>query len=573
MSRQGISDGTQSLSFGAPSSMAGVRSGVLCPTTVTELADANSKSAPHSADRASEIPCIWYFLPLPHPLPVPDKLRSEEPMSAHELARSSTPVSGLASSLLIHQLDDAHDRFRDDLVQLWAFASATMKEGDPSQAERSFRRFFDESGSREDGLAARRTVAEVAVLGLHEENAAEILRGLDIAIDHVRFVQRAVAGASQSPVRLLARATLPPAVPIFAGVVWPQPAAVEGMPPKPLVRRVIEMLIPGCAPPTVMGVRAAEFDDDMMNRLWRTADMISAKGAFSIYIDLRREAMVQREFDGNLRMAALAVATAGEVLLDTVLLHMLWEEQMEPGKVPEYLDRSISHSLRIRKFIPPRLGGRWTHDAKTPAGRYLRDVVWLRHRVVHAGHETTQREMDDSWTALVELEAYVGDRLAEGKNLRKYPRTAVAWMGEQGLSRRERLTKHVQQLLDEPTEPNWIEAFSRWRHYVDRALDSEPDTPGSDPNAVAMYADLQEDGSIRWILYDSLSDFAALAPDPRAMVAPERIDEVTQYFEGHPPLSMGDRRIAIALGGPIPPGLEWRAGYEVFPEMRLFPGR
>lgn len=48
-------------------------------------------------------------------------------------------------------------------------------------------------------------------------------------------------------------------------------------------------------------------------------------GAFFTFSDLRREAMVALHRRGDYRSAVLATATAAEVFLDDLLLHLLWE--------------------------------------------------------------------------------------------------------------------------------------------------------------------------------------------------------------------------------------------------------
>lgn len=367
-------------------------------TEPDESAD-EAESDGDASTGAVEIPCSWFFLPLPHPLGLPDKWLSQRVLTPIELLGASRPTSGLSSSLLLHQLEPSTDRMLADTADLWLFGAATMTESAPPSGAEAVKEFTREAGVDTTPLSSVRTVAEVAVPGFSGEDEEEVLRALDIAIEHVRFIQRIVAGATQSAVRLLARATLPPTVPTFFGLL-PTEVVGSAEPPKPRVGGSLDYFIPGCAPPTALGIRPEPFDAPTMDRVAHFADYVARSGGFDTYLDLRREAMVQRHFDGNNRMALVALATAGEVLLDTVLLHMLWEEHLPPEDAAAFFDRNKGHTARVGKHFPPRIGGGWDPQANSAAGRYLRELVRLRHQVVHAGHEPTDGELEAARTAL-----------------------------------------------------------------------------------------------------------------------------------------------------------------------------
>lgn len=460
------------------------------------------------------IPGLWFFLPLPHPIGLPAGWRSELALPPPALLRSGRLTSGLASSLLIHQVEPTRHGYLEDMAELMSFAIQTMKSGTEERSRVDLDRFMDEVGNSLSPLHSIRTIAEIAVPGFDGIDEDEVLRALDLAISHVRWVQRAVAMATSSGVRLIARETLPPSVPTFAGVAH-FTTADDPKPRPPEVRSGIEYFIPNCAPSSALGIRPEPFDARMLDRVARFSDHVISGAPFDVYTDIRREAMVQRSFDGNSRLAVVALASAGEVLLDTALLHMLWEEHVPPRDAAALFDRNEGHTARVSRQFPGRLGGGWYPEANSPAGRYLRDLVRLRHRVVHAGHDPSSEELEAAWSALFDLERYLGDRLAAGSNLKKYGRTAMAWMAESGLRQRNRWTRFIRELGDDRREPSWVETFGRWRRHVDRALDDSAPRPGANVDDLMLYAELIGDDALVWKVHDASTCHAAIVDPSR----------------------------------------------------------
>ena len=172
---------------------------------------------------------------------------------------------------------------------------------------------------------------------------------------------------------------------------------------------------------------------------------------------------------------------------NTMLLLMLWEEKTPPAEAAKLLDRTISHTARVLNNFPARLGGIWKAEGAGDMAGYFRNLVRLRHRVVHAGHAPSESEADEAWQALLKLERYLGDRLAAEASLNKCPRAAFMYMGEPGLERRGRWTRKVRELTEDRTETDWVEAFSRYRIHVDRHLHLDPPVPGGSPDTLELY--------------------------------------------------------------------------------------
>ncbi len=521
------------------------------------------------ASEPLEVSGLWFFLPLPHSIGLPHGWRSVAPKTDAEVDRFDDLVRGVTfrSSLVVHQLTPHMDPFSTATAELLTYASAVMADVDPSEAPPEIALLSDPESPLRPGV----TVMEVMVpeTGVTEE---EIEAALDVALEHVRRVQRAVAVATQEPIRLIARETLPISVPTFRATAFKH---IPGQPVrKPEVEESVLWFVPRSAPPAALGVAAETYDDETLAKLDVAHSRALDANPFFLYTDLRREAFVQRYFDGNPRMTLLALATSGEVLLDTILMSMLWEEHVDPAEVVAYFDRKQGHTARVARFIAPRIGGGWDASAVSPAGDYLRNLVRLRHRVIHAGHNPTGAELDTAWAALFALEHYLGDRLAADPNLRKYTRTAVGWMGDAGLRKRDRFTRHVKTLMDDETEPNWDTTFATWRRHVDRQLDPAPPPPGRDHSQVMAFAELLEDSTIRWSLYDESTLYGAVV-EASDVAAPAQIESFLRSVDAvQAEYPDRDHPIRSRILGPQPPpaDTEWQPAYELFPDLGIFPG-
>lgn len=515
------------------------------------------------------IPCVWFFIPLSEPLGLPDGWMSEEPLTPVELLADSEPQSYLRSSLLIHQHESTQS-YIADMIDLHALAASKVSRKKLTEsAPVDLDDLAEAVGDSLDGLRRTRTVAEVAVPGTIAESEEELLKALNVAVEHVRFVQRVVAVATQRAVTLTSRATIPPLIPTFAGSLH-ETVEDDVNYRLPTIESSIQWIVPDSAPPLAFGILQQPFDDEMLQKVSTAADNLSRGGAFLTYADLRREAQSQRYLHGSDRMALVAVASAGEVLLDTTLLHMLWEEHVAPTVAAEYFDRHVGHTARVSRHFPSRLSGGWEPESKTPAGVYLRDVVRLRHRVVHAGHEPSDAEMERAWVALFELERYLGDRLAHQRNLNRYSRTALAWMGENGLRKRRRWTRRVRELMNDSREPNWIETFARWRTHVDRSLSDLTEPPGTATDQLMLYADLLESGDVRWVIHDPSTAHAAIV-DPHDLRDSSAIEKTISWLRSIEVETLADRRVGSSLARRPPALAAWLPDHEIFPEMHLFP--
>jgi hypothetical protein len=466
---------------------------------------------------------------------------------------------------MIHQIERTADVLLSDQVDVFRAASSAISQTSSARNAKDVGRQVREHAAADlDNVI---TMIEAAVpIGSAGFGPGFLNAALDDAIDMIRHVQLCLAAVLEQAVRLVSRATLPPVIPVFRGRLHLPPGR------RPTFEAQIPFIVEGSGPLAAFGIRPAPLDAPKLDALKVHLARLGPRSPFVRYVDLRREAATQRAFEGNRRFAVVALATGAEVLLDSMLLHMAWEERLTPQQAAALFDRSEGHSHRVATSFPQRLGGDWDPNGRGVVGAYFQRLVYLRHRVVHAGHDPTEEELSDAWDALFALEHHLGDRLSASKVLNRYTRTAVAWMGDRGLRRRNRWTRRVQRLVQEDPEPNWLDSFARYRLHVDRALDPNAPPPGHDSSKIEGYADKLRDGTIRWVVYDSSTAHAAEV-EPQGLISTKNVEQATALLESMDSDELGDRRVMLHVHASRDlEQLGWRPDHEVFPELTIYPG-
>lgn len=143
-----------------------------------------------------------------------------------------------------------------------------------------------------------------------------------------------------------------------------------------------------------------------------------------------RRALLQ---DGDYALTTVLAAVAAEVLLDTVVLLLLWEEGMNPADAADLLSANEAQTQKISRLLVPRLKGHWTFKSG-PVADWLLHTVRMRSRVVHANYEPTRIEAAAALDASYNLQTYIFDKLASQRNA--YPRSTLISIAQEGLVRR-----------------------------------------------------------------------------------------------------------------------------------------
>ena len=201
---------------------------------------------------------------------------------------------------------------------------------------------------------------------------------------------------------------------------------------------------------------------------------------------------------------------AAETLLDEVLLHTMWEQPLTPEQAAAAWTDGLD--TRISREFQTRLGGNWNRKGTGPFGNWDRHVAELRNRVVHAGYTRTKEEATKSLHTLDNLVEFICDRLAADATRTRYPRTAVALAGTDGLTRRNAYKGKAKKLATDPHEVNWHLTFINWREAWRRLRRDQNTTPRTpDPTNAHLLAVQHPDGTTHWCLHDRNQHLAAEA--------------------------------------------------------------
>jgi hypothetical protein len=162
--------------------------------------------------------------------------------------------------------------------------------------------------------------------------------------------------------------------------------------------------------------------------------------------------------EGNFRVVLMFAHSATEIMMDIALMAMLFEE----GRTPEEAAATFAKPLKSRILTEYhlRLGGAWTPKGSNAVAVWLRDVLLLRHGVVHAGYLPRYEEARGAREAHYSLGRHLRDRLAA--RAKRYPFTAGLLVTSAGFERRDIRTKAAEDAVR--AEAERIEEFVSWRN-------------------------------------------------------------------------------------------------------------
>jgi hypothetical protein len=139
-----------------------------------------------------------------------------------------------------------------------------------------------------------------------------------------------------------------------------------------------------------------ELDGDAQGRLLATLSAMAIEDPVVPYLELSSEARRAFDREGDTRSAVIHSQAACEVLLDSVLQALLWEEGVAPLDAAEGLFSPTSTlGGRVRRFdaYASRLGsGNWRFDGDGPVATWYNSLASLRNHCVHAGFRPSHRE-------------------------------------------------------------------------------------------------------------------------------------------------------------------------------------
>ena len=165
---------------------------------------------------------------------------------------------------------------------------------------------------------------------------------------------------------------------------------------------------------------------------------------------------------GMNRSAVVMIAAAAETLFNTLLQLLNWEDGILPDVSAEQWDESSGIQARVKSEFSLLLGGNWDLSRTGPLGDWAQHVANLRNDVVHGGLLPSDSDVQLAFETTYGLVTELVDRLTNQRNLNRFTRTAVLLAGNQGLEKRNRWTRHVRNLQEMVSEPDWHACSQNW---------------------------------------------------------------------------------------------------------------
>lgn len=157
--------------------------------------------------------------------------------------------------------------------------------------------------------------------------------------------------------------------------------------------------------------------------------------------------------------AIVALATACEVCLDSLLSALLWESGQSPSQAAKGWNNSAAKRAKTR--FAPLLGGNWNLNTSEPLREWLELVARPRHRIVHAGEGADCVAAGNARRATDGLTAFIAELLI--KRGSDYPKTVSLLLGRESISRfggadtETLLATHAQH------NDTWERKYRKWR--------------------------------------------------------------------------------------------------------------
>jgi len=173
--------------------------------------------------------------------------------------------------------------------------------------------------------------------------------------------------------------------------------------------------------------------------------------------------------EGDASGAVVSAAISSEVLFNTVLLSLAWEEGLPVPEAAVWFRENLPK--RLRTYYSSRLGGSWdTYNVATPLGRWYEDLYRSRNRVVHTGHLPSMKEATAAVEARNAAEEFIVSRLVDRRN--RYPRTVLMVAGIPGLQRRGAYSGKIQRFVEQQasSEPDWTMALTSFMAEVENEV-------------------------------------------------------------------------------------------------------
>jgi hypothetical protein len=198
---------------------------------------------------------------------------------------------------------------------------------------------------------------------------------------------------------------------------------------------------------------------------------------FTVFVPISSAAARSLYIDGDFTEAVIKAYTAAEVLLDTVLVSLAWEEiefwpdhTLSRDQVVGWFTRRSTLDTRLANCFKGRLKGWDVGNRNKLLYLWRTQVARLRHRTIHAGYRPTEQEAASCIDLGRELEEHLKDLLASDSNRSRYPRTALMYLGRPGLAKRGKYVGKLKELDESSMNLDWTGELIVFRDWLSSQL-------------------------------------------------------------------------------------------------------
>lgn len=202
-------------------------------------------------------------------------------------------------------------------------------------------------------------------------------------------------------------------------------------------------------------------EPELLNKVLIFLSRLKRRDPFLAYTERMRSSRRAHWYKGDYLTTVIDTHTAAEVLFDTLLLLMAWEEKVRPEEAAAWFNER--QAKRLRTHYGPRLGGDWnTNSATGVIGRWARDVRDVRDACLHKGQVPSDVQARVAIECMESVDAFVREHLSQSAH--KYPRTTMLLLGKPGLERLGKFEGFIEQFAktNAYSEPDWITWYRTW---------------------------------------------------------------------------------------------------------------
>lgn len=459
---------------------------------------------------------LTFLLPLPHPLPLDD---------GRVLTLYEREVEGGAPPILLRvwQLVDSGLQY---LLMQAAMAQAALRSANDETVHTDERDFLAQA-PHFDGI---RSVVEAVVTTVRKPGSDpnEVLgTALGRCVDAIAEMSRSMRASGRPPVEVVAIPKLPPFIMVSANSPNEEPVyhlwhVPDSPPPVPKPTSLSEMELEEAA---------------LRFRLHMEGFQANTYG------EAFHEAGLAHYVRGDNAAAVIWAHVAVEVLLDSVLQMMLWEEGVRPREALVLFAKGLRE--RVRSSFQSRLGGDW-NLVKGPMAEWGGNggLAELRGRVVHRGYRPTREEATRALETIENIQKFLMGRVRMKRT--RYPRTTMLSVGRATLEREGLFTGEFARKIDEiaDVEPLWTREVAEFGESIARLRSVDGGLTGREWAVMKL-----DDGQPRWWIWDP--DDGAFSPGlaPRSDLLDSLVGEAIRWLgRDTPPLPLS----GLAAGAEAP---------------------